>query len=153
MTPCAIAVSARALAVGADSLPILATACFPGTAAEVSEAREFVRGVLGQDWPAVDDILLMVSEISSNAVRHTASAGQDSSFDVTISAADDTLRISVGDSGSASEPRLPVDGEDTGTLTSGRGLRIVAALASAWGFSGDELGRVVWFEVIGKADT
>jgi hypothetical protein len=32
-------------------------------------------------------------------------------------------------------------------LTGGRGLRIVDALASKWGYAGDELGRVVWFEV------
>ena len=31
--------------------------------------------------------------------------------------------------------------------TGGRGLRIVDALAAKWGHAGDELGRVVWFEV------
>ena len=29
----------------------------------------------------------------------------------------------------------------------GRGLRIVEALAARWGHAGDELGRMVWFEV------
>jgi serine/threonine-protein kinase RsbW len=146
-----IALSARAPVVPVDA-PILATACFPGAAAEVGEARDFVRGVLGADWPAIDDVLLMVSEVASNAVRHTGSAGPDSSFDVTVSATDDTLRISVGDSGSASEPRLPFDNEEMGMPIGGRGLRIVDALSSNWGFSGDELGRVVWFEIIGKTD-
>jgi hypothetical protein len=35
-------------------------------------------------------------------------------------------------------------------LTGGRGLRIVDMLAAKWGHAGDELGRVVWFEVTAK---
>jgi hypothetical protein len=35
-------------------------------------------------------------------------------------------------------------------LTGGRGLRIVDMLATKWGHAGDELGRVVWFEVTAK---
>ena len=35
-------------------------------------------------------------------------------------------------------------------IRTGRGLRIVDALADRWGAGGDELGRVVWFEVTGK---
>ncbi len=42
------------------------------------------------------------------------------------------------------------DGGELGVLTGGRGLRIVDALADGWGYGGDELGRVVWFEVTGK---
>jgi hypothetical protein len=37
-------------------------------------------------------------------------------------------------------------------LAGGRGLRIVEMLADRWGHAGDELGRVVWFEVTAKAD-
>jgi anti-sigma regulatory factor (Ser/Thr protein kinase) len=139
-------------AVRAESTGVLATAWFPGRAAEVGHAREFVRGVLGADWPALDDVLLMVSEIASNAVRHTASADEGGSFDLTVSVTDDTLRVAVADRGGSSQPRLPDDDEDElGVLTGGRGLLIVDALASSWGHAGDELGRVVWFEVTAKA--
>jgi hypothetical protein len=51
---------------------ILASDWFPGQASAVGQAREFVAGVLGAGWPGLGDVLLMVSEIASNAVRHTA---------------------------------------------------------------------------------
>jgi len=138
-------------AVRAEPTAVLATAWFPGRTAEVRLARDFVRGVLGAQWPALDDILLMVSEIASNAVRHTASADEDGSFDLTVSATADTLRVAIADRGSSSEPRLHDDYGELAGWTNGRGLRIVDALASSWGHTGDELGRVVWFEVTTKA--
>jgi len=59
-------------AVQADQLAVLAAGWFPGEAAAVGESREFVRSVLGDCWPGLDDVLLMVSELASNAVRHTS---------------------------------------------------------------------------------
>jgi serine/threonine-protein kinase RsbW len=138
-----------ARAVQAERLAVLAADWFPGEAASVREARKFVAGVLGADWPGLSDILVMVSEIASNAVRHTAS-GDGAWFDLTVSVTGDTARVSVADRGSSSEPRIPDDGGHTDALTGGRGLRIVDMLANGWGHSGDELGRVVWFEVTGK---
>jgi len=133
----------------AERLAIAAADWFPGEAASVGKAREFVRAVLGVQWPGLDDVLVMVSEIASNAVRHTAS-GDNGWFDLTVTAAGDTVRVEIADRGSSSEPRIPDDGGELGVLTGGRGLRIVDALAGGWGSRGDELGRVVWFEVTGK---
>jgi hypothetical protein len=65
----------------------------------------------------------------------------------------DTARVAIADRGSSSEPRIPDDdsgGLGADMLTGGRGLRIVDALAGGWGHYGDELGRVVWFEITGK---
>lgn len=137
-------------AVQAERSPVLASDCFPGEATAVGQAREFIRSVLGDDWPGLDDVLLMVSEMASNAVRHTASGG--SWFDVSVSGVSDTVRVSISDRGSSSEPRMPDDGVGEDVLTGGRGLRIVDALADKWGYAGDELGRTVWFEVTGKRD-
>ena len=135
-------------AVQAERADLLAVDWFPGDASSVRQAREFVRGVLGKRWPRIDDVLVMVSEIASNAVRHTAS-GDDGWFDVTISVTRQTARIAVVDRGSSSEPRIP-EGGGLDALTGGRGLRIVDTLADRWGHGGDELGRVVWFEAAGK---
>jgi len=135
---------AKALDARTDQPPARAAALFTGRAAEVGRAREFVRSVLGVDWPELDDVLLLVSEIASNAVRHTASADEGGSFTLTITVSTGTVRVEVADSGSSSAPRLQPDQDD---LTSGRGLRIVDTLASCWGHTGDELGRVVWFEM------
>jgi len=130
--------------------PLIETArgTFAGNAAHVGQARRFIAGVLGERWPRLDDILLLASEITSNAVRHTAS-GDGGRFDVTVAffAAGDCVRVEVADQGSASEPRMT--GEDD---LGGRGLRIVEVLADRWGHAGDELGRVVWFEVTAKPD-
>jgi serine/threonine-protein kinase RsbW len=136
-----------ALAVAAD--------WFPGEAEAVGLAREFVAGVLGREWPGLDDALLLVSEIASNAVRHTASGEGGGWFDVLVSLAGQTARVEIADRGSSSEPHI--SGDDGGglgadVLTGGRGLRIVDALADGWGHRGDELGRVVWFEITGKSD-
>jgi len=130
-----------------ERLAVLAADWFPGEAAAVGQAREFVRGVLGNAWPRLDDLLLMVSEVASNAVRHTASGDDGGWFDLTVSAAGFVVRIAIADGGGSSEPQAP-DGEgEPDVLTCGRGLRIVNALAHRWGHTGDELGRVVWFEV------
>jgi len=139
-----------AQAVRAERLAVLAADWFPGEAAAVGQAREFVRGVLGDAWPGLEDLLLMVSEVASNAVRHTASGDRGGWFDLTVSAAGYTARIAVADGGGSSEPLIPDGGGEFAVLTGGRGLRIVDALADRWGYTGDELGRVVWFELTGK---
>jgi len=138
----------------AERPAVLAADWFPGEAEAVGQAREFVAGVLGRDWPGLDDALLMVSEIASNAVRHTASGDGDGWFDVLVSLSGHTARVSVVDRGSSSEPRIVHDGGGfgEGVLTGGRGLRIVDALADGWGHGGDELSRVVWFEITAKPD-
>ncbi len=92
----------------------------------------------------------MVSEVASNAVRHTASGDSDGCFDLTISAAGDAVRIAIADGGGSSEPHIRIGDGEPDVFTGGRGLRIVEALASRWGHTGDELGRVVWFEMEGQ---
>jgi len=122
---------------------------FPGHASAVSQARRFVADVLGDGFPGRDDVLLLVSEIAANAVRHSAS-GDGGEFEVAVSVAGGLVRVEVGDQGGACEPRLTGEDGAPDTLTGGRGLRIVDALAAKWGHTGDELGRVVWFEVEGR---
>lgn len=125
---------------------VLVQARFPGHASSVSQARRFVAGVLGEGFPGRDEVLLLVSEIAANAVRHSAS-GDGGEFEVAVSVAGGLVRVEVGDQGGASEPRLTDEDSAADALTGGRGLRIVDALAAKWGHAGDELGRVVWFEM------
>ncbi len=124
---------------------------FAGRAASVKLARSYITDRLGADWPGLDDVLLLFSEIASNAVRHTAS-GNDGTFRVAVRVNGLTVRVEVGDDGGSSSPEVTDSGHDAGALTGGRGLRIVDVLADSWGHSGDELGRVVWFEVTSKPD-
>jgi serine/threonine-protein kinase RsbW len=127
---------------------------FPGQAEAVGQARDFVRGVLADSCPVLDDVLLMVSELASNAVRHTASGDSGGWFDLTVVLTGGGVMISVADRGGSSEPLITGDGAGScrEPLAGGRGLRIVDALAGRWGHSGDELGRVVWFDVTWNND-
>lgn len=111
-----------------------------------------MRGVLGARCPVLNDVLLLVSELAANAIRHTASAEADGWFDLTVCIADDTIRVAVGDQGSPTVPQI-TDGEsDADKSTGGRGLRIVDRLADSWGHVGNDTGRVVWFEVKVRAE-
>jgi anti-sigma regulatory factor (Ser/Thr protein kinase) len=123
---------------------------FAGTAASVAQARALVARTLGADWAGLDDVLVMVSELASNAVRHTAS-GTDGAFGVAVSAAGHTARVEVSDAGGMTRPAIP-DPDAGLTGDGGRGLRIVDALADGWGHDGDETGRVVWFEITGQPE-
>jgi serine/threonine-protein kinase RsbW len=126
--------------------PVLAQLALPGDAAAVGQARRFVASVVGDGFPALDEVLLLVSEVAANAVKHTAS-GNGGAFAVAVSVNGGTVRVEVGDQGGASEPRLAHEDGPASGLTGGRGLRIVDALATKWGHAGDELGRLVWFEI------
>lgn len=103
-------------------------------------ARRFVDATL-RDWgcdPIVDDALLVVSELVTNAVTHAAS---DARLELRL--APGVLRIEVTDNGSgAPEPQ----GIDV-TRPSGRGLLLVSAMAVAWGIDPAPQGKVVWAEL------
>jgi hypothetical protein len=101
---------------------VLAHRWFTGDASAVGQARRFVAGVLGEDFPGLDDVLVLVSEVASNAVRHSAS-GDGGAFEVAVAVSGESVRVEVGDQGSGSEPRLADDQLPADVLTGGRGLR------------------------------
>jgi anti-sigma regulatory factor (Ser/Thr protein kinase) len=83
----------------------------------------------------IDPANLVVSELVANAVRY---GGAD--LTVTLARQGDSVRIAVGDTGTA-DPALPeVDRRALG----GRGLRLIGALASDWGFEHKAGGKIVW---------
>lgn len=113
---------------------------FLGSAPSVTEARRFITSLF-RDWPAVDAAELIVSELATNAIRHTASGRFGGRFLVSVQAHPDRLWLGVLDEGGQTSPlvfRHFPDGED------GRGLLLVASLAIDWGVWGDERGRTVW---------
>ncbi|MER6950256.1 ATP-binding protein [Nonomuraea sp. NPDC000554] len=113
---------------------------FLGSALSITEARRFVTALL-RGWPAVDEVELIVSELATNAIRHSASGRFGGRFLVSIQAHTDRLWVGVLDEGGPSSPkafRSWTEGEG------GRGLLVVASLAIDWGVWGDEHGRTVW---------
>jgi anti-sigma regulatory factor (Ser/Thr protein kinase) len=111
----------------------------------VGAARDFI-GVhlLDHDLShLIDDIRLVVSELTTNALAHAETA-----FVVTLSSRGGSTHVQVRDrSTSPVSPRTP------GMLdTGGRGLLIVEALSQAWGSTTDELGsKCVWASFAAEA--
>lgn len=117
----------------------VAAARFPAVPSAVPQARRFARRHVG-DPAAVDQALLLVSELATNALEHAGTA-----FEVTIVVGAGAVRIEVAD-GSYQPPaveRRALDDEG------GRGMRIVEGLAAGWGVGprADGEGKVVWCEL------
>ncbi len=84
-----------------------------------------------------------VSELCANAIAHTAS-GRGGVFTVEVDCPrDGVARVSVTDDGGAS---VPAAGSLDLMAEGGRGLAMVAACTSRWGFSEAYPGRTVWAE-------
>lgn len=109
----------------------------------IPRAREFARAALS-DWNATaraDDVLLCVSELTTNALVHGAPPGRG--FRLHLFLLDDgVVRVEVHDSGDgAVQIPLPEPEAD-----GGRGLLLVAALADKWGVGERAPGKIVWCE-------
>ncbi|MFD5097675.1 ATP-binding protein [Streptomyces albidochromogenes] len=106
----------------------------------VAAARDFARTALAE-WQlgaCLDDVLLCVSELATNALLHGVPPGRG--YRLRLWLGGNVLRIEVHDSGTGLPHVREPDGE------SGRGLLLVAALADRWGVGGREPGKVVWCE-------
>ncbi|WP_328769648.1 ATP-binding protein [Streptomyces sp. NBC_00286] len=127
--------------------------------AEVGRARRWVRSriagsAIRVDEPLAETLILLVSELVTNAVVHTGSpavlrlslpgtAPDAGAGDGTAGQAPATVRLEVADT-SARPPRPRcVDNDETG----GRGLALVDGLADRWGWSPEGAGKRIWCEV------
>jgi signal transduction histidine kinase len=117
-----------------------AVQAFPPAPPSAGEARRFVGACLDR-WGVLvddDDVVLMVSELITNACRHAAT---DSTVHLVVT--DGCLRVEVHD-GSPEPVHLR---EHSSGAETGRGLRIVDSLARRWGVDRGVDGKTVWFEV------
>ncbi|MDH6515481.1 serine phosphatase RsbU (regulator of sigma subunit)/anti-sigma regulatory factor (Ser/Thr protein kinase) [Streptomyces sp. SAI-135] len=108
--------------------------------AEVGRARAVVREQL-HDWGLArlaDGAELMVSELVTNALRHSHSRPVELRL-----VREDTLLCEVDDD-DHDLPNLLSAGP---TDEQGRGLRVVSTLAREWGASRTKSGKTVWFEL------
>jgi anti-sigma regulatory factor (Ser/Thr protein kinase) len=123
---------------------------FPGEPGQVRRVRAFAACALA-GCPAREALLTCVSELAANAIAHTASgAGGVFTVEVVLPAPG-VARVAVTDAGAPHEPaiRYPDAPGDLQCLAEGgRGLALVAACSSRWGYrDADEgAGRTVWAE-------
>ena len=114
---------------------------FPGRADQVCHARRALAEVLA-DCPAADDIVLCLSELATNSVRHSASARPGGTFRISADVVEGAgVHLDVTDDGGPWRPGGDGDGRT-------HGLGIVRALAVSMSINGDqEAGWTVctWF--------
>jgi anti-sigma regulatory factor (Ser/Thr protein kinase) len=91
----------------------------------------------------IDDVVLVASELVSNAVVHASDQAAKEGLDITWEVQPDYVMITVVDT----SPDLPHRRSTKSTDTRGRGLSIVAALALDWGVKRTSLGKQVWARV------
>jgi anti-sigma regulatory factor (Ser/Thr protein kinase) len=114
---------------------------FLGEEAQLGELRRWLKSTL-PDCSARNDVIVIASELGTNALRHTAS-GHGGWFGVEVSWHPSVLRIAVADCGGTAEPRI-IDDLDA---ENGRGLLLVRGLSERTGVTGDQRGRMVWAEI------
>jgi anti-sigma regulatory factor (Ser/Thr protein kinase) len=116
------------------------------------QARRLVSQLLAA-WNRAEDVevaRLLISEVVSNAVRF---AGRLTALQLALVAHPDRIRFFVGDG----SPLHPVLRTVHPSDESGRGIHLVASLASAWGVvdprPNEGHGKQVWFELCAGGPT
>ena len=105
-----------------------------------ASARRFVDETLRR-WQCdelFDVVGLLTSELVTNAIIHA-----HSEIELSVRLTPDAVRIDVADHSARLPARRAAGEEDT----SGRGLGLVEALATAWGVDELPSGKSVWFEL------
>jgi anti-sigma regulatory factor (Ser/Thr protein kinase) len=116
--------------------------------AEVGRARRWARSRLAgsgiqADEPLAETLILLVSELVTNAVVHTGRPAVLRLALPHVVTEEATVRLEVADhSGRAPVPRCA--GDDA---TGGRGLALVDGLADRWGWSVEATGKRIWCEL------
>src|SRR5450631_1280207 len=95
---------------------------FPGDERQIGVLRQWLASLL-PPCTAREDVLLVATELGTNAIRHTAS-GQGGSFKAEVTWHGPVVRVAVTDAGAPLGPRAI----DDPMAESGRGLLVVDSL-------------------------
>ena len=102
--------------------------------------RSWLRDVAIHDQEYQAEVSIVVAELVANAMTHG-----DPPIQLHLWQLDHSIRVGIAD-GSSVVPKLRVVGVES---SSGRGLRIVDDVASAWGTELTDRGKLVWADIPG----
>jgi anti-sigma regulatory factor (Ser/Thr protein kinase) len=111
---------------------------FTNDGKSASLARQALGTMFAEGESGYSDVALATSELVSNVVMHTTGGGELQAW---APHAGLPLRVEVHDT-SFDQPRLTAEAVAIG----GRGLRLVAAVAAAWGVTATVGGKFLWAE-------
>jgi anti-sigma regulatory factor (Ser/Thr protein kinase) len=118
----------------------VSAAYFDGRPEQVHRIRDWCRNATRLDAEHAAPVVLAVSELVTNAIRHSASGGRCGRVKVAVETLPgDIVLAAVTDDGPRagqriSLPRIPPGAHELDTC--GRGLHLVAELAEKWWWSG-----------------
>jgi anti-sigma regulatory factor (Ser/Thr protein kinase) len=121
---------------------VVSSEVFLPSPTSVSAARDFVRRSLNDADGCGDaaDVVLVASEMVTNAVRHAGSA-----FRLTVTREQRSLRLEVEDV----SPHPPKAAGATAFDDGGRGLPLIETLTNSWGhYPTSSGGKVVWAQFL-----
>jgi serine/threonine-protein kinase RsbW len=116
----------------------------PGTPESVGVARKFALEMLG-DSSSTQTVMLLVSELVTNAIVHSRSGEPGGTVTVTLCPTPGAVLIQVRDDGGPSRPRLSA--RPDGQAEHGYGLLLVDTLAESWATISSPGGQLTWCKV------
>lgn len=120
----------------------------PGFPEEVSRARRWTRDIL-RGSPLAEDAELIVSELSANAILHTASGREYGSFHLAVAVSAQVVAVSVtDDGGTATAPKVEHQDQNA---EHGRGLGMVSTIAHRVVVHDSDQGHTVTAELYADA--
>jgi anti-sigma regulatory factor (Ser/Thr protein kinase) len=106
-----------------------------------AEARRAIAGLRADlDPPLMETLRLLVTELVTNSVRHTAA----DSVTLRVAIGKSAVLTEVADTGPGFDPECM---EQAGDDNTGWGLFLVQRLAQSWGVKHDGPSKRVWFEL------
>jgi anti-sigma regulatory factor (Ser/Thr protein kinase) len=112
-----------------------------GPRAARAEVRKQISGLV--DAEVIDDAMLLVSEVVTNAVKHGVPSDL-ATVQVAGEISEQTVRVEVVNAGGPFDPEsASTDSREPG----GRGLLLVDSLSNAWGTDYGDGHTTVWFEM------
>ncbi len=127
-----------------DASELLLSLQLPSRDTSPADARDAMEALASVLDDAYDDLLVAVSELVTNAVRH-ADVGPDARIDLRVRRFDDRIRVEVTDEGTGFTKPADVRPLEAGQ-DHGCGLAMVDEFADRWGVDRGG-GTTVWLEV------